>query len=741
MNYRSVLLGALTGLSALTGLPAHADQMVSLGIAPATGTVTLTPRWVVGANLGGFHHMSQDLSLGGGANQFYSLKSTPIPDGGDVAAFTRYIAGSGAATTHADIGSKLTPNSYSALTSADPDIGYGAVNFYVIHHKTSGDYFAVIKPSSATASSVTDLKPMSGPGGPATLGASGYFALTFAAANVGHGLNRFYYLRVDATTGRSVFGQMDPALLNTSADLFDLGTGGFAAIAFTGTDVGFGTDQFYYLRLDAVTGFTILGKLNGTSGKTADIANLGSVYHTLTFVPGDVGFGSGNFYIAGDTNTNEQSVSFAAIADKTVGQQFTVTPTASSGLALALTIVAGSTGTATISGPSAGVFTVTTTGAGSITLQATQAGSGASVEPNMLRQRFTIAAGSGTAVPVVTVAPISQSIATGGSVSFTVAATGTPAPAIQWTLNGATIVGATNATLNVSGAQAADAGIYRATLTNTAGSVTTAPAVLGVSLSTKVAGTGTEVGANIVHSNGNIYDQVLLTGAAATMTADAGQILRVSFIDLTNDIVQVEFSGPGTLSITLDGATGPAAPMNYNQPNVSYMKGNARIVITGANEQSNMSIFSVGPITAINQALFRDDVTYDGVADIASVAILSTNGKFDNLRTANTSYLATAGYTGVHAPGVAFAGVVYVGDIVAADAAIPVLMIASSNTTLIAGGDLLQTNGHAIQVGSLSKLNFVAGTTSHQGHLAAQQNRASIEFDGTDVTTAVVVNP
>jgi len=56
----------------------------------------------------------------------------------------------------------------------------------------------------------------------------------------------------------------------------------------------------------------------------------------------------------------------------------------------------------------------------------------------------------------------------------------------------------------------------------------------------------------------NVYDQVLLTGPVASVKADPGQVTRVSFIDLSNDVVQVEFSGPGTLTIALDGATGPA---------------------------------------------------------------------------------------------------------------------------------------------------------------------------------------
>ena len=199
MNYRTFSLSALAIVLGFASSAASANNMVSLAIAPTTGVV---PRWAIGPNLAGFHFMSQDTGFSVGANRFYSIKNTSIPLGGDITAFTYYVAASGAATNHDDVGSKLTPNSYSALTSADPDVGYGAINFYFIHHKGTTDYFTEIVPGSAVASAVTDLKPMSGPGGPATVtGVSGYFGLTFAAANLGYGLNQFYYLRTDPAKG------------------------------------------------------------------------------------------------------------------------------------------------------------------------------------------------------------------------------------------------------------------------------------------------------------------------------------------------------------------------------------------------------------------------------------------------------------------------------------------------------------------------------------------------------------
>jgi hypothetical protein len=370
------------------------NQMVSIAINPATGALSITPRWDVAANLAGFHIINQDLNLGGGANNFYSIVHTPIPAGGDILAFTYYNALTGTATPHTDIGSKLTPDTYSALTSADQDVGYGAVNLYFIHHHGTTDYFSAIIPGVGVGSEVTDEKPMSGPGGPSTVtGVNGYFGLTFATANLGYGSNVFYYFRKDPGTGFTLFGSLAPALLALSADIFDLGVTGHNALAYTVNDVGFGTSQMYYLRLDPNTGFTIFGTLNPTNGRAADISNLGSLYSTITFTAADLGFGPGKFYLTGEVLFNSQSVSFAAIQDRAISAgSFTVQPSASSDLPIVLTLVSSSTATATISAPINGVYTITPTSPGVITLQATQAGAVTPVvyRSNMLQQSFTV---------------------------------------------------------------------------------------------------------------------------------------------------------------------------------------------------------------------------------------------------------------------------------------------------------------------------------------------------------------
>lgn len=330
------------------------------------------------------------------------------------------------------------------------------------------------------------------------------------------------------------------------------------------------------------------------------------------------------------------------------------------------------------------------------------------------------------------------SVVAGGTASFRATAGGAGA-AYQWSWNGTTIASGTASTLTVTNVQPTQAGIYSVAIAG-GGSTTQEHSILGLDTTAKVIGTASEVGPNIRHQNGNFYDQLLLEGVAATFTADATQVTRLSFIDLSNDIVQVEFSGPGTVSVVLDGHTGPAAPVNYNQA-LGYMKGHAGIVVTGATEASHLSVFSVGRANAVNQALFRNDVAYDGVADIAFVAIASSNGKFGGLRTANVGYWSTKGVTGVYAVGVEFTGPVFVGDITASENAMPVLMIGAGATTQVNGGDFLQTNGRAVQVSGLTQLRFVPGSTSHGDPIVAKTNRGRLEQNGLEVTSQVTVNP
>lgn len=323
-----------------------------------------------------------------------------------------------------------------------------------------------------------------------------------------------------------------------------------------------------------------------------------------------------------------------------------------------------------------------------------------------------------------------------GQATTLVAAPVAGASALQWTQNGTALPNATSATLALSAVQPANAGLYALNVTAQGSTAVSAPSIVAPVSTVKLVGGGTEF-PDIVHpATGYIYDQILLQDAAASVTADPGQILRISFIDLNDDIVQVEFSGPGTLTVVLENATGPALPVKYNQDTL-YRKGHASVLLVGATENTHLSIFSVGTAVNSNPNLYKPGVSYDGHADLAFIAIASTNGKFGGLRAGNAHLFATKGFTGLYAPGVTFSGPVYLGDITASDTATPVYMIGGPADARITGGDLLQLNGRGVQMDAVVPVAFTAGTTSHGVLLPAQPNLARFEKNGLNVTAQV----
>jgi hypothetical protein len=82
--------------------------------------------------------------------------------------------------------------------------------------------------------------------------------------------------------------------------------------------------------------------------------------------------------------------------------------------------------------------------------------------------------------PVITAQPVGQTVLAGTSLTLSVVATGTPTPTYQWRRNGAAIAGATGASLGLPNLQSAGAGTYDVVVLNSAGSVTSAPAILVV---------------------------------------------------------------------------------------------------------------------------------------------------------------------------------------------------------------------------------------------------------------------
>ncbi len=313
--------------------------------------------------------------------------------------------------------------------------------------------------------------------------------------------------------------------------------------------------------------------------------------------------------------------------------------------------------------------------------------------------------------PAITTQPEDQEILSGTAVLLSVVASGDDL-SYQWYTGtsgdtASPVAGATGSSLTTSALTASTS--FWVQITNAGGTADSDTAVITVaapSVPLVLDGSGDIAGENIQHPNGNVFDQILLTGESIQLQARPGQITRVSFMDEDEDIVQVEFSGAGTFTVTLDPATflPPALPPRYNQ-SVEYVTGNPSVVIDGADSSTFFSIFTVGRINAVNQALFPEGQVYDAQADVTLVEVINSTG-MGGMQMSNTVFSGSTGKVGVDARGVPIAVRLTVGDIDASGDAVPHLLFGSGSFTVaagnpglrITGGDLAQTNDAAIVV-------------------------------------------
>ena len=102
------------------------------------------------------------------------------------------------------------------------------------------------------------------------------------------------------------------------------------------------------------------------------------------------------------------------------------------------------------------------------------------VAANQLLTVTENASGGAASAPVITASPASTSVAFGGTFTLTVAASGSPAPVINWFKDGVRLTGENSTTLTLANAAAATAGAYTATATNPSGSATSAAANVSI---------------------------------------------------------------------------------------------------------------------------------------------------------------------------------------------------------------------------------------------------------------------
>jgi len=192
--------------------------------------------------------------------------------------------------------------------------------------------------------------------------------------------------------------------------------------------------------------------------------------------------------------------------------------------------------------------------------------------------------------PTIITQPVGQNVAAGGTTSFTVVASGTPALSYQWyvipagSVTGTKIVGATAATYNVpatSTTAANDQDKYYAIVTNTWGQAVSQPATLAI-------GPGI-----LLQITGQPVNQYVNVGDPATFTVTA-----ISSAPLT---YQWYVAAPGSSTFTaIPGATSttytiPSSATTDNDSVYKVVVDNGTSTVT-----SNSAALFVGPLASVD---------------------------------------------------------------------------------------------------------------------------------------------
>ena len=238
--------------------------------------------------------------------------------------------------------------------------------------------------------------------------------------------------------------------------------------------------------------------------------------------------------------------------------------------------------------------------------------------------------------PTITAQPLDQSLPSGGSATFSVSASGNPAPSYQWRFNSTNLSGATNTSYTRTNIQSLHAGSYTVVITNITGSITSAPAILTVLLFP-----------SITSAPGNLS---LAVGANASFSVVAGGATPFSYqwrfnntaiTDATNSAylrtnvhTNVHTTDAGTYSVTITNAAGSVstnALLTVNNPPALFAA-------------SNLTVHAGAKVTVTNTAADSDfpaqSLTFNLTTAPVGAAIAGSTGIFTWL-TADTDLNTT----------------------------------------------------------------------------------------------------
>ncbi|MEO8524435.1 MAG: hypothetical protein ABI460_06930 [Caldimonas sp.] len=179
--------------------------------------------------------------------------------------------------------------------------------------------------------------------------------------------------------------------------------------------------------------------------------------------------------------------------------------------------------------------------------------------------------------PTITAQPAAQAIIAGQAAAFTVAAAGTPAPTIQWRLNGSNLVNGALAAGVCGGSTVA--GATAATLTLTAVPIACTGAVFSAVASNGVAPDATSTGATLTVNPVPVPPAITVQPAAQTVLTDATATFSVT---ATGPGLTYQWKKNGTTIVGAVAAT-------YTTPAVTWVDSGAIYTVVVTNVDGNVT--------------------------------------------------------------------------------------------------------------------------------------------------------
>ncbi|MGB7219150.1 MAG: immunoglobulin domain-containing protein [Vicinamibacterales bacterium] len=497
---------------------------------------------------------------------------------------------------------------------------------------------------------------------------SGVTTTTLTVTNVTAGLSGAQYRAVATNSAGTATSTAATLTVNTAPAITTQPTNQTVAAgsntSFTVAASGSPTPTYQWqVSTDSGASWTNLTNAAPYSGVTTITLTVTSVTGSLT----------GTQYRAVATNSGGTATSNAATLTVNVAPAITTQPTnqtVAAGSSTSFMVAASGTPTPTYQwqistngGTTWTNLTNTATYSGVTTVALTVANATAGLSGAQYRAVATNSAGTATSAaatltvntaPAITTQPTNQTVSAGSNTSFTVAASGAPAPTYQWQLsadsgaswtnltNAAPYSGVTTTTLTVTSVTASLAGAqYRAVATNSVGSATSSAGTLTVNVTPAITAQPT--------------NQTVATGSTAAFTAAATgtptptyqwQVSTNGGVSFSNVSNGAPYSGVTTPTITITNVTAALGGNQYRAVATNSV-GSATSIAATLTLNDSAPVFTTQPtnqtVTAGQNASFT--VTANGTPAPTYQWQLSTNGgaSWTNLtNTAPYSGVATA---------------------------------------------------------------------------------------------------